>query len=294
MLDGARVSDVNVAAVTMTYNESDFLPIWARHYAAQVGSRNCYVVDHSSDDGSTQSLGDANVVWVPRSPYDPEKCTRFISDFCTSLLEWYDWVLYTDADEILVADPAHYESLTQYCTSCNYDVVTAIGFNLVHTRQDAPIDPARNILQQRRWMNLSAALSKPALTRKRIVWSAGFHWAFDVAAQFDHLYLFHLRFLDRDIGLRRLAKTRAQPWAYDGPEDPGWYARVPDKACLRMFRAYDKIRRNAHVEVHKDAPEVLHAISQIIGSSEASPDTYAINYQSNELWPIPARFRTVF
>ena len=34
----------------MAYNEQAYLPIWARHYARQVGADHCYVVDHGSTD----------------------------------------------------------------------------------------------------------------------------------------------------------------------------------------------------------------------------------------------------
>lgn len=291
---------VEVAAVTMLYNEPDFVTIWARHYSAQVGAKNCYIIDHGTDDGSidalrkTDGLCDVNVVRVPRSAYDDYRCARFVSHFCSSLLEWYDWVVHSDADEIVVADPAQYASLTDYCRACHHDVVTAIGFNVVHTKDDPPIDPAIRVLEQRQWIDFSAALSKPALTRRPLMWNAGFHQIDDVEPIFDDLYLFHLRFCDRDIGLRRLKKTREQPWA-----DPAacWWQRIPDDDCLQMFAGYDQRPRNHDVEVHHESPAVLDALAQALGSSGGrlgEPDTTNLNYEGPELWPIPPRFRPVF
>jgi hypothetical protein len=44
--------------------------------------------------------------------------------------------------------------------------------------------------------------------------TAGFHRVNGVEPKFDDLYIFHLRYFDRDVGLRRLAKTRMQPWSH--------------------------------------------------------------------------------
>ena len=67
----------NIAAVTMVYNEPEYLPIWCRHYAKAVGPENCFIIDHGSDDGSTSSLPNFNVIRKsPRSPKDNEKRTR--------------------------------------------------------------------------------------------------------------------------------------------------------------------------------------------------------------------------
>lgn len=283
---------MEVAAVTMGYNEPDFLPIWARHYAAQVGPKNCYFVDHGSDDGSTGGPFDINVLRIPRSPYDSVRCARFMSEFCASLLEWYDFVFHTDVDEMVVADPAAAGSLAEYCAECSQEVVTAIGFNLLHTRDDRPIDPAKGIFKQRKWICYSAAMCKPVLTRRPIVWNPGFHQVDDVEPVFDDLYVFHLRFFDRDIGLRRLAKTRAMPWA---DLNDGWWQRIADNDCLEMFARYDGLPRNRRVQLRKEAAEVLDAISRTYERSGDSdePDTFHINYEAEELWPIPARFRSV-
>ena len=74
---------MKLAAVTMAYNEPDYTDIWCRHYARQVGLENCYVIDHGSDDGTTEQLGAVNVIRIPRSPKDNEVRARLVSDFCS-------------------------------------------------------------------------------------------------------------------------------------------------------------------------------------------------------------------
>ncbi len=285
---------MKVAAVTIAYNEPDFLPIWVRHYASQVGPRHCYVIDHGSDDGSTDAIADINVVRIPRSPCDDDQQARFISTFCASLLEWYDYVVHSDVDEIVVADPGRHTSLQEYCESCQQDVVTAIGYNLVQTSEDLPIDLSRKILEQRKWMYFLGPMCKPALTRRPIVWGGGFHQAHDVEPRFADLHLFHLRFVDQQIGLRRLAKTRVMARAN---MEVGWWQRVSDEKCLEMMADYANLPQNANVNVSNESIEVLDAISQVLGSSGGrlgEPDTLNLGYEMGELWQIPERFQRVF
>ena len=48
---------MRLAALTMAYNEPVWAAVWARFYARQVGAENCFLLDHGSDDGSTEKLG---------------------------------------------------------------------------------------------------------------------------------------------------------------------------------------------------------------------------------------------
>src|SRR4051794_24504690 len=118
------------AVVTMVYNEPAFLPHWIRYYSKQFGADHCYIVDHGSDDGSTRDVDGTNLVRIPRSPMHDKKRANFISQFCTSLLEWYQTVIYTDVDEFLIPEPDRYNSLAEYCADNSSESVNAIGLNI--------------------------------------------------------------------------------------------------------------------------------------------------------------------
>jgi hypothetical protein len=287
---------MKVAAVTMAYNEPHFLPIWARYYSSQIGAEHCYVVDHGSDDGSTKALRGVNVVRIPRSAMNDGQCAKFISTFCASLLEWYDYLIRSDADEIVVADPAHFSSLTDYCTKSQEEVVTAIGFNILHTDNEAPLNFKKKLLNQRKWMYFLSSMCKPVLTRRPLTWSPGFHRAEGVRTKYEDLYLFHLRYIDQDAGLQRLARTRSQPW--DEP-DAAWWQRISDERCLQIFGQYSGLRKNESVRIDASSPQVREALRNVFGgvdvnSSEEEEKLFNMNYEANELWPIPERLRAIF
>ena len=275
----------------MVYNEADFLPMWIRHYSRQFGAENCFVIDHGSDDGSTENLGAANRVRIPRSPMDDKRRADFLSEFCNSLLSWFDSVIYTDSDEFLVADPRLYSSLAELCSRTLADVVTATGLNVVHVPADAPpLDVEAPLLAQRRWGVALAAASKPLLTRRRIVWPPGFH-SYDGPPVFDGLFNFHLPVADRSIALRRQAKRRTVNWAVD--ISPNHSHRVGASQIEHHINHFSTLTRLADTQLDGDC-EALRRFQDRIRLSANGRDKklYQIemNIAETRLWWIPERF----
>jgi hypothetical protein len=266
----------------MAYNEPELLPLWLRHYGRELGIEHCYVVDHGSEDGSTAELGGANLLRLPRSPQDDTRRAQFISRLCGALLGYYDAVLYTDVDELAVAEPG----LRVFAAGCA-PVSTAIGLNVIQTLDEAAIDPNYSIWSQRRYAAFSSALCKPVLIRREVSWAPGFHSVADAEPLFEGLYLFHLRYCDRDIALARLRRTRAMAWA---DQAGGAHQRVDDAAFNQMLDNFATMRRCDDVTVAPDrAPLVgwLDAVRASQAGREA--DTYRIDLHLNayELWPLP-------
>ena len=279
-----------IAAVTMVYNEPDFLPLWRRHYARLVGAEHCHVIDHGSDDGSTAALGAVNRLRLPRSPQDDVRRARFISRFCAGLLEWYDWVIYTDVDELLIPDPRLYPDLASFCAGARAEVIYAIGLNLHHLPEEPPLDFSRPLGPQRRWVRFSGAMCKPALIRRAVNWAPGFHGA-DAEVTFAPLYLIHLRWSDRDLGLRRLTKTRAMPWA-DAAAAP--WQRAPDHAFEALFSVFASMPRVEVVDFSLAAPPIAEALAALRATGQGRADTpypFDLDFNIDALWPLPARLR---
>jgi hypothetical protein len=279
-----------IAAVTMVYNEAEYLPIWLRHYGRQVGPENCYVIDHGSSDGSTRNLGLCNVIRIPRSPYDPTQQSVFNSQFCSSLLNWFDWVVYSDVDELLMADPLVAPSLSEYVRRPLPDVVTAIGLNVAHRVDvEADLDFAKAITAQRSYVFSSSSMCKPNLISRPITWSPGSHSS-DAEVIFDHLYLFHLRWVDLPYGLRRLQKTRAMDWART---NAGQHQRVEDERMTRTFNGFGRLPPRTEGEFSPHADPIKGYIDAVLASQIGRENqTYKITLDmwGQELWKIPDRF----
>ncbi|GAA0576291.1 hypothetical protein GCM10009416_13700 [Craurococcus roseus] len=227
---------MKVCAITNVYNESFNLPVWIRHYTKQLGGGCCMVVDHGSDDGSTTNIDyNASVIRLPRSPFDDGKRANFITDLARTLLREFDVVLYTDADELLIADPRKFASLREFLARDQRDFYTAYGLNLVHKISvEDPYDASRPILAQRRHVQFVAPMCKTLICRKSIGWTGGFHGS-TAPVSFGGLYLLHTRWMDVCQNLTRLHTTRSIEWANE--QRTHHKAEYPD--TVRKFLNYD-------------------------------------------------------
>jgi glycosyl transferase family 2 len=280
------------AAVTMVYNEPVMLSLWAKYYSKNFGAASCYVVDHGSTDGSTANL-DVNLLRIPRSPMNDIKRAEFLSSFCSSLLEWYESVIYTDVDEFLVPDPANYVSLNDFCQRLNNPVTTAIGFDVQHIPElEGPLSADVPVLRQRRWVRFSFAMCKPLVTTTPIKWTPGFHSS-DQATTFDRLFLFHLHNYDLDTAMQRLAKTRAMPWE-DGT--PNSHQRWPDEKYREMIMAISRLPRMENATFGPDDAYITRLTQWIVDFVKKNPAKRELFYHNNgnppcnELLRIPDRF----
>jgi len=229
---------LSVCVVTNVYNEAFNLPIWLRYYGAQVGIANCLVVDHGSDDGSTDDLRGAGRITLPRSPFDDDRRAAFLGELASSLLRMHDAVIYTDCDEFLVADPARYAGLPEFVAAMKGPAATAIGLNLVQrTDLEGAFDPARPVLAQRGHAQFATAMCKTLVVRAPVRWGAGFHDA-SLPPAFDGLYLFHLRWVDRAAALRRMAITR---YIARANPDHGAHQAMADEQVARRFAALTRL-----------------------------------------------------
>lgn len=282
---------MTVAAVTMVYNEPVMLPWWLRHYSRQVGERQCYVIDHDSDDGSTATVGGANLIRIPRFPPDETRRAEFVSDFCASLLRWYDWVIYSDVDEMLVADPARYASLADYCAGHHAEVVTAFGVNVLHRFQEPPIDPDRPLLGQRHWVFAVASMSKPLLTRVPTRWAAGFH-SCDAPIVFDGLTNFHLAYIDFDMTTARQVKRRRNKAGIEGH-----HHLMSDVQLFHMMKNWSDMPPITGVSMDSDCPYTGGFINRIAASCvgrENKSYKFDIDLWGDRLWKVPERFNEAF
>lgn len=282
---------MKVAAVTMVYNEPVMLPWWLRHYSRQVGGRQCYVIDHDSDDGSTATVGEANLIRVPRGPPDETVRADFISDFCSSLLRWYDWVAYTDVDEMLVADPARYSSLSEYCAGEHPEVITAFGVNVLHRLEEPRIDASRLLLGQRHWVFAVASMAKPLLTRVPTRWSAGFHSA-NAPVVFDDLTNFHLAYADYGTTINRQVKRRRNKAGIEGH-----HHLMSDEQLFLMMRNWSCMPSVTDVSLDASCQHTSAFINRILASRAGREnDRYKIDLDvwGDRLLRVPKRFHKVF
>ena len=199
---------MKICAITNVFNERFNLPIWLRYYGTQVGIENCIVIDDLSNDGSTQNLGGASLIKLPRAPFDDFRRANLISDLANAMLRSYDAVIYSDCDELAVADPRRFSSLAEFCESMTTACEAGIGLNLLHKiDSESAIRANENILKQRSYVQFVSPMCKPIFVRDRVTWGGGFHSS-NFPLSLTGLYVFHLRWVDLGECFKRLDVTR--------------------------------------------------------------------------------------
>ncbi len=190
-----------LAAITMVRDERVMLPRWVTHYGRECGTDHLYVNDDNSTDGSTDDLP-CSVIRIPSwgDKHFEQTRMRMVSRIAAGLLEAYDAVLFADADEFLVADPERHEGLVDLLANrADAPALGAQALNVVHdARREPALDPDQPVLGQRRWAKFIPLMCKPSLKRTAAPWVAASH-GLTIPYEIDpDLYLFHLKFAERE------------------------------------------------------------------------------------------------
>ena len=231
-----------VCVMTMVRDEADMLPRWIRHYGAQVGIENLVVLDDNSTDGSTDGLP-CTVHRLPPLPgagYERARMT-LLSGLAAGFLAVYDYVVFVDADEFLVADPTRHADLRAYLASRpDRDVLAPLALNVVQVPGlEGPLRPDEPVLGQRRFAKFAPLMCKPSV--KRV--PAGWRWAsHGIEAPFEidrELFMIHLKFADRDALEKVAAHRRALVEADGRAKGSSWSRSSED-----VLKVFDKAVRD--------------------------------------------------
>ncbi len=226
-----------IAIMTMVYNESTNLPIWLRHYRSTAPNANLFVIDHASDDGTTDYLPGVNKIPIPRDKLDECDRTFLINSLQQGFLRYYEVVIYTDCDELIVANPAKSATLEAHLRDNRYPYASPVGINVIHiVDAEPPIDFTRPLLLQRRYGQFHSFLCKPLITRVPLKWEPGFHTCNQRINIDKDLYLFHIKQIDKDQALRRQHVLQQLSWSRDAIEaDHSAHHRYDDERFVREF-----------------------------------------------------------
>lgn len=287
------VRRMRVAVVTFVYNETVNLPIWRRYYGGVLGDRQLFVIDHGSTDGSTSDLGEISKLYFAREELDEYKRCVFMASFQKSLLEYFDIVIYTDCDEIIVPDPDRYRDLADYLDRMPFDHVAPIGLNVQHMiDQEIPLDLQEPILSQRRFVWFSSSESKPLISKVPLVWEAGFHGCNRPLNIDRDLFLFHLKRMDYSIGFQRHKITKEMKWAESSlAANHGVHARFDFPVFVRQS-FLDPI--NALSSQGNLPFEFDKEIAQMEAEAAVNDGMHHTSHFAGRIAEIPARFRSIF
>lgn len=281
----------------MVRDEAEMLPRWLAYYAGQVGIANLTVLDDGSVDGSTRNLPcGVRHLDSPSWPGSRDVGrTRYANDLARKLLRSYDVVIYTDADEFLVPDPARCSGLVEYLARHrDAEVIAPVGLNVLHDPEREPaLHDGAPVLRQRRLVKYAPVMCKPLVKRVATPWKPGFH-GIDQPFEVDpDLWLLHLRYVDLDLS-RRTAERRHQVYLDGGRggERSAWALEPDELAALQ--RSWVLGAAAGEVPDFDPGEIDLTKVVRPRGGGFRSGGTQLRAMKRSRLRQVPERFRDVF
>ena len=228
------------AVFTIVKNESYFLPIWIKHYKKYFDSKDIYVLDHESNDGSTTNL-DVNVINIFNDlAFDHQWLVDTVQGVQKRLLEEYECVLFAESDELIytLEKPLN-EVITEFISDSNSLYQTATGREIVEDLgKEKSLEPEDEIMEYRNFWFDDPQYHKTLLSKVPLEWVWGFHKIKngDVDKKYN-LWLCHLHRCDFDRMLKR-HEERAKKWNLkDDGKEAGFQHRIGDReGVLKYFK----------------------------------------------------------
>jgi hypothetical protein len=201
----------NIAVVTDVINPEFMFPLWHKYYASHFGPENLFVIRYINTPGDFNKYKLGGVISIP-AHYDNELRARFLSSYCTTLLQFYNYVIRVDVDEILIPDLRIHKNLKTYMDSLDRPYVTAMGLDVIASRDDLPLNSEEKIIiRQRKFAYPNTSLNKTSIVGTPTRWRGGFHCC-TLYPKFHELYLLHLKLIDIDQQVKWAAEMlRAAP-----------------------------------------------------------------------------------
>ena len=212
----------NVAVWTMIRNEDYFLKLWISYYGQFVPRENMFIIVDGADSTLPDGLEGCQIITFPKGKVAPgwdKRRWEFLSHFASALTARFDLVVGGDVDELIVLDPQFGDDpFAHILADTTAPVISPFAIELVHRVDlEAPLDQSRPILAQRAFGRINMWYSKPCIIRAPIRWSLGQHFSTHPELHLSQkLFLFHLRYLDHDMLLRRQKLRMAHVSDADG------------------------------------------------------------------------------
>ncbi len=215
------------AIFTIVQDEKEFLPIWLKYYRQFFLDEDIYVLDHDTQDGSTEHLPVHRVPVVNEYSFDHQWLLGIVSQTQQRLLERYPLVVFAEADELLVP-LGELIDLGNYLDTC-HEPRRATGYNVRQMWGAPDLDWSTPILSQSgRMLQRDQMYDKTLISTIPLNWSMGFHEAEQSQGAPDpNLLLLHLHRIDYPTCLARHERRLARKWPqFDIDNHMGWQSRL--------------------------------------------------------------------
>jgi hypothetical protein len=242
------------AVFTIVKNENYFLPIWLKHYKRYFDNSDIYVLDHQSNDGSTEGL-DVNVELVINEiAFDHQWLVNTVENFQVKLLENYESVLFVEIDEIIYTlDKPLNEVIVDFINDENLLVQSCVSRDLLQILEtEKSLNKGDLIIENRNYWFEDTIYHKTLLSKVPLKWVVGFHFITNHNTNHTlNLRMCHLHRFDFELmcerNIHRINNTQIEGGAN------GFQNKTTDRNKLMDFFISEHNKKELIPEEHKIA-----------------------------------------
>jgi hypothetical protein len=225
------------AVFTIVKNEDYFLPIWIKHYKKYFDESDIYILDHQSDNGSTNNLTVNVIPVINELAFDHQWLVDTVQNFQKELLEKYECVVFAESDELLysIEKPLNLV-IEDLINNSNQDYITCIGHEVIEMRDEKSLTFKDEIFKNRNYWFKTYNYDKTLISKIPLNWCWGFHNTNGKEKEFTHgVHMVHLHRVDFEMMLKR-HQERATKWKLknDGP-GVGFQHKIGDREGVMEY-----------------------------------------------------------
>lgn len=187
------------AVFSICKNENFYLPKFINHYSKFINKEDIYILDHMSEDGSTENL-DVNVIPVNHEvSFDHFWLKATVENFQRELLKKYKVVIFAECDEFLFSRDCDFKKYLEEFLESDRELDRAQGMQVIHNfDKELDLVPEKPIFQQRDYWSYDIRFSKSLVSKIPCVWDVGFHFTHQPPPipESNNLILIHMHFCD--------------------------------------------------------------------------------------------------
>jgi hypothetical protein len=185
------------------YKEYFFTSYWQNYYGNLFGFDNLFILGEPERDPFLKLFHkDVNIIdFGAEKHQDHAFHVRRMVQTQTSLLNFYNTVIFAEADEFIVPNLYKYENLKEFLKNNDDNYLTVQGYN-IHQNLDEEtiINPSLPLLKQRKWWYREKSEDKTLIVKKPVLtYSSGFHFCAPQFAPNSDLFNLHCKYLDYNI-----------------------------------------------------------------------------------------------
>lgn len=233
----------NKAIFTIVNNEKIFLPIWIEHYKNFFDTKDIFVFDHLTSDGSTDNL---DVKTAKLNSYNKifnhSWLKNTVEKIQKKLLEHYEIVVFTEVDELLYDINMSLDKKIEIFSESKDQYLTCTAFELFHQIDiEKEFDPSKHFILQRNYWFRDPGYDKTLITKIPLEYSIGFHNILNKQSNFSEgLYMLHIRRLDLNLRIEK-HNFRFKNCSFDENDQSGYHNKLNDHENIKKWFLYEQI-----------------------------------------------------